>query len=105
MTLPTAPIAAGSLVGGYLLARETRKRSLGGLVLAAAGVYLARRWRRERGSTTAAVLAGTYVAGFAGSHPLAKRIGAWPAVLTVAALSAAASHVLADGQTRAVRDL
>ena len=92
----TAPIAAGSLIGGYLVARETGVRPLGGAVLAAGGAYLARRWRRERGPATAGVLLGTYLAGFVGSHPLAKRIGAWPSVLAVAALSAGASHVLAD---------
>ncbi|MGD0198165.1 MAG: hypothetical protein ABSC56_09710 [Solirubrobacteraceae bacterium] len=96
MSVGSAPIAAGSLVGGYLVARETGVRPLGGVVLAAGGAYLARRWRRERGSATAGVLLATYLAGFAGSHPLAKRIGAWPAVLTVAAGSAAASHALAD---------
>jgi hypothetical protein len=41
-------------------------------------------------------LLGIYAAAFAGSHPLAKRIGAWPAVLAAAAASGAASWVLAD---------
>ncbi|MBO2452614.1 hypothetical protein J4573_36365 [Actinomadura barringtoniae] len=44
---------------------------------------------------TAALLT-VYLAGFGGSHPLAKRIGAWPAVLSVAALSAGASYAVAD---------
>ena len=35
-------------------------------------------------------------AAFVGSHALAKRIGAWPSVLAVAAASAGASWVLAD---------
>jgi hypothetical protein len=30
------------------------------------------------------------------SHPLAKKIGAWPAVLTVAAVSAGAAWALND---------
>jgi hypothetical protein len=42
------------------------------------------------------VLLGTYLGGFGASHPLAKKIGAWPSVFTVAALSAGASYVLAD---------
>ena len=61
--VPTAPVAAGSVVTGYLVARETGKRPLGGVVL---------------------------------SHPLAKRIGAWPAVLVGAAASGGASWILAD---------
>jgi hypothetical protein len=98
---PTAPIAAGSLVAGYLVARETRVRALGGLVLGAAGVYLTRRWREEAGAAVAATLTATYFAGFGLSHPLAKRIGAWPSVLSVAALSAGASNLLADRRREA----
>ena len=94
--VPTAPIAAGSLVVGYVVARESGVRPLGGAVLAAAGAWCTRSWVRRAGPGTAAGLLGIYAAGFAGSHLLAKRIGAWPAVLTVAALSGAASWVLAD---------
>jgi hypothetical protein len=93
---PTAPVAAGSLVLGYVVARESGVRPLGGAVLAAAGGWCARAWVRGAGPGTAAALLGVYVAGFAGSHPLAKRIGAWPAVLTAAAASGAASWALAD---------
>jgi hypothetical protein len=99
-TLPrvseTAPVAAGSLVAGYLVARETGVRPLGGAVLLAAGAWCARAWTRRAGSRTATALTAIYVAGFAGSHPLAKRMGAWPAVLSSAAVSGAASWVLAD---------
>jgi hypothetical protein len=42
------------------------------------------------------VLLGAYLGGFGASHPLAKKIGAWPSVFTVAAVSAGASHVLVD---------
>jgi hypothetical protein len=94
--LPTAPVAAGSLVAGYLVARESGVRPLGGLVLATAGTWCARRWRRRVGTGSAATLLGVYVAGFAGSHPLAKRVGAWPAVLLAAGASGAASWLLAD---------
>jgi hypothetical protein len=94
--LPTAPVAAGSLVAGYLVARETGVRPLGGVVLAAAGAWCTRAWVRRAGPGTAAALLATYLAGFAGSHPLAKRVGAWPAVLGAAAVSGAASWALAD---------
>jgi hypothetical protein len=96
MTIPTAPVAAGSLVGGYLVARETGVRPLGGVVLAAGGAWCARRWARSTGAPVAGVLLATYLAGFGASHPLAKKVGAWPSVLSVAGLSAAASWALAD---------
>ena len=96
MALPTAPVAAGSLVGGYLVARETGVRPLGGAVLAGAGAWMTREWARRAGKPAAAALLATYLAGFGASHPLAKKVGAWPSVLTVAAVSAGASWALAD---------
>lgn len=94
--MPTAPVAAGSLVAGYLVARESGVRPLGGGVLAAAGGWCAREWSRRSGTGRAGALLGVYAAAFAGSHPLAKRIGAWPAVFAGAAVSGAAAWVLSD---------
>ena len=93
--IPTAPVVAGSLIGGYLVARETGIRPLGGVVLAAGGALAASQWRR-RGPVVTGVLLTTYLGGFGASHPLAKKIGAWPAVISVATVSAAAAYVLAD---------
>lgn len=94
--MTTAPIAALGLVGGFVAARETGIRPLGGVVLGLAGVYAGRSWMAKAGGAATAGLAAVYLGGFGASHPLAKRIGAWPAVLTVAAASAAASWVVAD---------
>jgi hypothetical protein len=96
MAIPTAPIVAASLVGGYLVARETKIRPLGGAVLAAGGLIASRQWAKTAGPVGAAVLNGVYYGSFGVSHPLAKKIGAWPAVLTVAAVSAGAAWVLSD---------
>lgn len=93
--LPTAPLVAASLVAGYAVARGTGVRALGGVVLVAGGVVAGQQWWR-RGAVTTAALATTYVVAFGLSHPLAKKIGAWPSVLTVAAVAAAASWVAAD---------
>ncbi|MFI2366899.1 hypothetical protein [Streptomyces sp. NPDC018833] len=89
--IPAAAVAAGGLVGGYSVARFTKKRPLGGVALAAAGAVAARQWHQDAGPKAAAGLSAAYVAAFAGSHPLAKKMGAWPAVLTVAAGVALAS--------------
>ncbi len=96
MSVPTAPIAAAGLVGGYLVARETGVRPLGGAVLAGAGLLAGRQWARTAGPAGTAALAAVYLGGFGASHPLAKKIGPWPAVLSVAATSAAASWALSD---------
>ncbi|MCZ1009087.1 hypothetical protein [Streptomyces lydicus] len=94
--VPTAVVAATGLVGGYATARWTKKRPLGGVALAAAGAVAARGWQHKAGNVTAAALSGAYVAAFAGSHPLAKKIGAWPSVFAVAGGVALASWVAVD---------
>jgi hypothetical protein len=96
MRLPTAVITAGSLIGGWQLARRTGNRPLGGAVLAAGGLVAGRRWAQQTSPPVTAALAATYLGAFGLSHPLAKRIGAWPSVLAVSALTAAASYLAAD---------
>ena len=95
-TVPSAVIAAAGLVGGYGVARWTRKRQLGGAVLAVAGAAAAQQWRQQAGGRAAGALTAAYVAGFAGSHPLAKKVGAWPSVFAVAGAVAVASWAVAD---------
>jgi hypothetical protein len=96
MAIPTAPVVAGSLVGGYAVARFTKIRPLGGAVLAAGGFVAQRQWAKHAGPVNAAILSAVYYGAFGVSHPLAKKIGPWPAVLTVAAVSAAAAWALSD---------
>ncbi|WP_104817578.1 hypothetical protein [Kitasatospora sp. MMS16-BH015] len=89
--IPTAAIAATGLLGGYGAARWSGRRELGGAVLAVAGAAAAVQWKKQSGPATAAALTGLYVAAFGGSHPLAKKIGAWPSVFAVTGVVAAAS--------------
>ncbi|MEU9057533.1 hypothetical protein AB0D13_01235 [Streptomyces sp. NPDC048430] len=98
--VPAAAVAAGGLVGGYGIARWTRKRPLGGVALAAAGSVAAYEWNRQAGARAATGLTVAYVAAFACSHPLAKKLGAWPAVFTVAGGVAAASWAVTRRGTR-----
>ena len=94
----TAPLAALGLVGGYLSARESGIRAVGGVLLGAAGLYCGRTWLAKRGPGVTAALSAIYVGGFGLSHPLAHKIGPWPSVLAVSALSAGASWWLVDAQ-------
>ena len=96
MKIPTAPIVAAGLIGGYLVARETEIRPLGGVVLAVAGITAGRQWLRTSGPVGSGALTAIYLGSFGASHPLAKKIGAWPAVITAASLSAGASWLLSD---------
>ena len=84
-SLPTAPIAAITMVGG--------------VVLVAGLASCALLWRRRVGVGRTAALVAVFLVLFVASHLLARSIGAWPAVLTVAAVMFGAAAVLADRRT------
>ena len=99
MKIPTAPLVAAGLVGGYATARFTGKRPLGGAVLAAAGAVAAKNWNDSVGPAGAAGLTALYLGAFGASHPLAKKIGAWPSVGVVTTVTTAVA-LLADRKAR-----
>ena len=100
---PTAPVAAASLIAGYAVAVGTGSRPLGGVVLAAGGLWCVREWARRNDGRTALVLGLAGFAAFVLSHVLARAIGAWPAVLLVAAALAVAAWLRADTRTTALQ--
>jgi hypothetical protein len=95
-TIPTAPVAASGLIAGFAAGRYLHRRDLAGILSAAALAWCVPAWRNAAGPGAAAGLAATYVGGLGASHPLAKKIGAWPSVLVVSAASAGAAAVVAD---------
>ncbi len=96
MPVPTAPVAAGSMLASYLTASRLGSSS-GALVLMGGGLgWSARSWNAVQGPRVASALAGLYLAAFGLSHPLAKRIGAWPAVLAATAATGLGAHLAAD---------
>ena len=92
----TAPLAALGLLGGFVVARESGIRALGGVVLGAAGLFAGRTWLAKGGPAVAGGLSAVYLGGFGASHVLAKKIGPWPSVFAVAAASAGASYAFCD---------
>ena len=96
--MPTAPIAAGTLVLAYAVVASTGSRTLGGVVLLIGGAWCGRAWMVRHGSRTAARLLGVALGAFVASHLLALAIGAWPAVLLVAAAMAAVAWTRADSK-------
>jgi hypothetical protein len=97
-TIPTAPVAAGTLIAGYAVAANTGSRSLGGVVLLIGGLWCARVWMRRHGQRAAMMLVGAGLCAFVVSHLLALAIGAWPAVLVVAGAMAAVTWTWADSR-------
>jgi hypothetical protein len=102
-TVPSALIAALTLVIGYAVAAGTGVRALGGLVLLAGLALCWVRWTKAAGTATAVTLVVAFAIAFAVSHVLALLIGAWPSVLVVAIVMAALAWVLADRQARPAR--
>ena len=95
--LAPSTVAAGGLFGGFLIARRSGRRELGGLAFAAAGAYCASTWAARSGRGAAAALSAGYVAAMGLSHPLAKKIGAWPSVLAVTGAVVGASRAVSGG--------
>ena len=95
-TLPSAPFAAGTLLAGWAAVEASGSRPLGGAVLLAGGLGCAALWRRRHGLRTAAQLSAVGFSAFVLSHLLALVIGAWPAVLTVSAVTAVIVWLKAD---------
>lgn len=92
--VPSSAVAALGLTGGFLVARRTGRRELGGALFAAAGAWCARDWYRASGPAAMAGLTVVYVAAMGGSHPLAKKVGAWPSVFAVTAVTAGAAELV-----------
>jgi hypothetical protein len=59
-----------------------------------AGAYCGWDWNRAAGPAAAAGLSALYVAAMGRSHPLAKRIDAWPSVAAVTAATVATAEVV-----------
>jgi hypothetical protein len=97
--LPTAPVAAGSLIAGYAVAAASGSRPLGGVVLAAGGIWCIRAWDARNGRRTALALGSVGFSAFVLSHVLALAIGAWPSVLIAAAVTGLAAWLAADART------
>jgi hypothetical protein len=95
---PTAPVAGGTLIAGYAVAAGSGSRLLGGVVLLIGGSWCILTWSRRHGARTAATLAGVGIGALVLSHLLALAIGAWPSVLFVAAVMAAAAWSRADAR-------
>lgn len=90
-------LTTAGLLGGYGVARASGVRAAGGAVLAAVGAGVFVLVARRGGPVRATAVVLTYLGAFGGSHPLAKRLGAWQSVAAVAAATAVPAAILAEG--------
>jgi len=96
--VPTAPVAATGLIGGFAVAVTSGSRPLGGAVMAVLGVGCIAVWLHRDGRPTAIKLTVTGLLAFAISHVLGLVIGAWPSVIVVSAVTAAFCWRLSDAR-------
>lgn len=89
-------LTTAGLVGGYWVARDSGVRAAGGAVLALIGAAVASTVGRAAGPARSAATTAAYLAAFGASHPLARRIGAWPSVGVVAVAAAIPGALLAE---------
>lgn len=94
--VPTAPLLAAGLVGGFAAAQRTGVRPLGGAAMLGANAVSARQWYAVGGAPLAVGLTAAYWTAMGVAHPLAKKVGTWPSVLGVSAAAAGAAWLLAD---------
>ena len=96
--LPTAPLAAVGLLGGFGVAVGSGSRPLGGVVMVVCGVPCIAAWLQRDGRRTAAWLTAAGLFAFAASHGLGLVIGAWPSVIVVSAATAALYWQVSDAR-------
>lgn len=89
-------LTSAGLLGGFGTARATGVRAAGGAVLATVGAVVFVLVNRRGGPVRATAVVLTYLGAFGGSHPLAKRLGAWRSVLAVAGATAVPAALLAE---------
>lgn len=94
--VPTAAVAAATLVLGFLVAQVTGVRALGGVVLLAGVVWCGMRERRRTPVWRLAVALGVGAVCFVAAHVLADPLGPWLSVAVVAAVLAVATYGLVD---------
>lgn len=89
-------LTSAGLLGGFGVARATGKRWAGGAVLGGVGAGVFALVLRTAGPLRATAVTVTYLGAFGGSHPLAKRLGAWQSVAAVTGAVAIPAALLAD---------
>jgi hypothetical protein len=92
----TAAIAAGGLIAGYAVAVASGSRPLGGAVVAICGLTCVGIWLRRDGRRVAGRLTAIGFGAFIASHVAGLLVGAWPAVISAAAVTAGCCWWLSD---------
>jgi hypothetical protein len=94
MRLITSVLAGVTLAIGFGAAQVTGNRAVGGIVLIIGAAICGYQWWRSAGPLPTLASELVFFAAFVASHPLAKHIGAWSAVVAVAVAAGVVSYAL-----------
>ncbi|GIG35038.1 hypothetical protein [Cellulomonas pakistanensis] len=94
--VPTAVLAAATLVAAFAVAQGTGVRALGGVVLVLGVAWCAWRSWSVAGAARVVAVVALGAACFVGSHVLAETLGAWATVVLAAAVLGAGAWLLVD---------
>ncbi len=101
--VPTAVLAAATLVVGFAVAQGTGARSLGGVVLLAGVAWCGWRALPAAGIARVAAVVALGAGCFVASHLLASALGAWPSVGIAAVALGVGTALLVDRGARAAQ--
>ncbi len=96
VVLSTSVAVAGGLIGGFLLGRLTKRRSVTGAVFGGVGILVGTQWFQNRGAGTAALLGLVYLGAVRLSDPFGPRLLRLPGVILASGLTAMAAYTLHD---------
>jgi hypothetical protein len=94
MRLLTSLLAGVTLAVGFGVAQVTGNRPVGGVVLVVGAAVCGYQWWQMAGPLPTFACEFVFFAAFIASHPLAKQMGAWPAVAVVGVAAVVISYVL-----------
>ena len=100
MRLFTSLLAGMTLAVGFGVAQITGNRPVGGIVLVIGAAICGYRWWQSAGRLPTFASELVFFAAFVASHPLAKQIGAWPAVAVAGAVTVVVSFALTGPRAR-----
>jgi hypothetical protein len=94
--LSTSVAVATGLVGGFIMARLTKRPGVGDVIFGSVGLLVGTQWLENRGPATALALGTVYVGAIGLSHAVARGAGGLALVTLVSSAVAVAAYAFHD---------
>jgi hypothetical protein len=95
--VPSTSVAVvGGLIGGFILGRLTKRRTVTRAIFGGVGILVGTQWFQNRGAGTALLLGTAYAGAVGLANPFGSRLLRLPAVILAGGLTAVAAYTLHD---------